>query len=795
MLKLTYMPLILLVISIASSSFAIEYSMFDCYIPGDYVTESINVNTSEDIYNARGSHQLLLSNKRKKVNDKYDGLKNTANAIKNSAVLVCLDTYNKSDKSSDASTASIACMNSAKLTYDLLCDSYEKNRTIELNNIKSYFINEMAYLNNRYSRIVNVNDLSGNLIVSAYILKSNSQVDLSDNAYWNKIVVMADGYDPGNLRTIHQLCAAQGFSSLFQTVPFQSGIQTPLSSGYNVCVVDFSDGAGDIKKNAKAMLKIIQYVSSKSHENKVVVGGFSMGGQISRLALLYAQSTDTDISNVAKYIAIDSPQKGSAIPISLQSFVKNFGGDKFAELNQDAAKQMCFEHIESQYDSYTNKACIEHDKFYNYLNSLSPFNSGFPTNIKLYSLAASNWQKQYPSANPPTLAYTVTILTQGPQYINIGADELEPGSSVDLFGGVPTYQNVWDVAPKGVSLLLLPLAWIPVAWGTVTQPQNSTDSRYKPTFMPIRSVFALKDNAPVNLQNENSLATLVAEKWTPFHKIALTSNRLEHIEFTEELIGKLVAFLDDDDKIPENSNMVKIPSNSNLNIKEFYIARTETTRREYYNVMKKRPTKWINSNYNLPASRMINYYDAILYCNALSIKEGLQPVYSYTGTPTYWDSENLLGCIELKNLVCNDSKNGYRLPTLTEWQYAYLAGANPADNNGYYWPPTADTKNYAWWWNVYFEWTMDGYPVGGLLPNNFGLYDMAGNVSEWVWNNPQDINANVYSYGGYFGGDNVSYTTNSSKTVRSLNTYGIGFRVVRKKHVDITPVLNLLLND
>jgi len=68
----------------------------------------------------------------------------------------------------------------------------------------------------------------------------------------------------------------------------------------------------------------------------------------------------------------------------------------------------------------------------------------------------------------------------------------------------------------------------------------------------------------------------------------------------------------------------------------------------------------------------------------------------------------------------------YRLPTEAEWEFACRAGSQSAYSFG---NDPQDLADYAW----YFDNSEDAYhPVGQKTPNAFGLFDMHGNVSEWV---------------------------------------------------------------
>jgi formylglycine-generating enzyme required for sulfatase activity len=102
----------------------------------------------------------------------------------------------------------------------------------------------------------------------------------------------------------------------------------------------------------------------------------------------------------------------------------------------------------------------------------------------------------------------------------------------------------------------------------------------------------------------------------------------------------------------------------------------------------------------------ISMTDAKKYCNWRSIQEKLDPVYPENGL-----------------MEANLSKNGYRLPTLAEWQKAAT---------------TPEHLKYSWgnfWWRangrVGMVFTDGAVKVGTYFPNYYGLYDMTGNVWEW----------------------------------------------------------------
>ncbi len=188
----------------------------------------------------------------------------------------------------------------------------------------------------------------------------------------------------------------------------------------------------------------------------------------------------------------------------------------------------------------------------------------------------------------------------------------------------------------------------------------------------------------------------------------------------------------------------------------FTMSATLVTQGQYQAVMDTNPAYFRGSSTALSPVEEVSWYDAALFCNALSKSTGLDTVYEYNGVI---DS----------TVVIDSTKNGFRLPTEAEYEYAYRAGTT----TDYYWgrdyPPTtpADTlaidSNAVWYYN-----SPNGpAPVATKKPNAWGLYDMSGNIWEWCndW------------YGGYGGGSQTNPTgplSGSYRVLRGGSWYGYG---------------------
>ena len=206
-----------------------------------------------------------------------------------------------------------------------------------------------------------------------------------------------------------------------------------------------------------------------------------------------------------------------------------------------------------------------------------------------------------------------------------------------------------------------------------------------------------------------------------------------------------------------------------VNVKGFWMAKYEVTKRQWQAVMGSTPwsgQSFVVANLDSPAV-WINWNDAQSFLTELN---------GYTG-------------------------EAFRLPSEAEWEYACRAGSQVPPTR-FYWgedPAYSSINNYAWWYqNTYNVRDYGAHAAGLKLPNAFDLYDMSGNAWEWcadwyhgtyegapadgnAWNSPEGVDR-VIRGGSWFCGDVVGACCRSAER-SSLTAAGtgssIGFRIAK----------------
>ena len=199
-------------------------------------------------------------------------------------------------------------------------------------------------------------------------------------------------------------------------------------------------------------------------------------------------------------------------------------------------------------------------------------------------------------------------------------------------------------------------------------------------------------------------------------------------------------------------------------VEDFEIGKHEVTYGEWESVR----TYAINNGYDLQgvgygdfnyqAVSNVNWYDVLKWCNAKSQMSGLTPVY-YINGQIYKIGQTIIPEIDM-------SANGYRLPTLAEWQWAARGGVSSKNFKF----SGGNTLDFVGWYaaNSNFNGPKQ---VGLKLPNELGLFDMSGNVLEWL-SVPGSLGGGAWSFG-----ETVLDSTSSGFEWDRNSVYG--FRLAR----------------
>lgn len=254
--------------------------------------------------------------------------------------------------------------------------------------------------------------------------------------------------------------------------------------------------------------------------------------------------------------------------------------------------------------------------------------------------------------------------------------------------------------------------------------------------MKKRRIFALV--AVVSFSFAALFAKNIADKseddeYTESSTESMIKNKIESEISVEENYQRLMALLEMPNGLSDvEKTMIPIPE------KNYSMLAVEVTQKLYYSVIGKNPSKFSNE---LGPVEKVSWLDAIDFCDALSEQQGLKKCYSNRRMFYYnLNTDKVVNKIAYKRdsrkkiedrcvvkcyeVDCDFEADGYRLPTVEEWQYAAKAGED-------YIYSGSDNLDEVGWYNKNSG--KKTHLVAQKKPNAYGFYDMCGNVSEWAW--------------------------------------------------------------
>ena len=289
------------------------------------------------------------------------------------------------------------------------------------------------------------------------------------------------------------------------------------------------------------------------------------------------------------------------------------------------------------------------------------------------------------------------------------------------------------------------------------------------------------------LEQERERLEQERQEQEKLEKERIEQERIENERVIKNLLNSLVYVEGGSFKMGSTSSAKDEKPAHTVTLSSYCMAQTEITQEQWRAVMNSDPSMFIGDV--LPVE-YISWYDAIVFCNKLSILDNKTPVYSVNGEtdPDEWgfmpEQRNTL----TGETTMNRNANGYRLPTEAEWEYAAKGGNK---SKGYKYSGSTNTKKDVAWYEENSN--KNTHTVATKSPNELGLYDMSGNVWEWCWDwygpyskevqtdptGPVSGVSRVTRGGSYDEDDFNCRVATRSRDNPTYRRNSVGFRIVR----------------